>query len=145
MVKSWKEYIHTLLVFAGLFSAVLTAFLIESYQWLLEDPADTTVALLTQISMQLNTSQAPYIGTFWAFVFEKWGVSPFLSVLPILLEVALLFFFVGILDLLAGLYFVTTFLPVLALFLRRKSIIIGRYGREFTSSYQFTGPHSTFE
>uniref|UniRef100_A0A0W0G972 DUF6535 domain-containing protein n=1 Tax=Moniliophthora roreri TaxID=221103 RepID=A0A0W0G972_MONRR len=32
--------------------------------------------------------------------FEKWGVSSFLSALPILLEVALLFFFVGVLDLL---------------------------------------------
>ncbi|EEB99753.1 hypothetical protein MPER_00492, partial [Moniliophthora perniciosa FA553] len=42
---------------AGLFSAVVTAFLIESYQWLSEDPADTTVTLLTQISMQLNASQ----------------------------------------------------------------------------------------
>ncbi|EEB89965.1 hypothetical protein MPER_11889 [Moniliophthora perniciosa FA553] len=57
MVKNWKEDIDTLLVFAGLFSAVVTAFLIESYQWLSEDPADTTGALLTQISMQLNTSQ----------------------------------------------------------------------------------------
>ncbi|EEB97278.1 hypothetical protein MPER_03445 [Moniliophthora perniciosa FA553] len=55
MVKNWKEDIDTLL--AGLFSAVVTAFLIESYQWLSEDPADTTVALLIQISMQLNTSQ----------------------------------------------------------------------------------------
>ncbi|EEB98286.1 hypothetical protein MPER_02234, partial [Moniliophthora perniciosa FA553] len=42
MVKNWKEDIDTLLVFAGLFSAVVTAFLIESYQWLSEDPADTT-------------------------------------------------------------------------------------------------------
>ncbi|EEB96472.1 hypothetical protein MPER_04389, partial [Moniliophthora perniciosa FA553] len=57
MVKNWKEDIDTLLVFAGLFSAVVTAFLIEAYQWLSEDPADTTVMLLTQISMQLNTSQ----------------------------------------------------------------------------------------
>ncbi|ESK93821.1 hypothetical protein Moror_13071 [Moniliophthora roreri MCA 2997] len=190
-VKSWKEDIDTLLVFAGLFSAVVTAFLIEAYQWLSEDPADTTVLLLTQIFMQLNASQTilPERPKFepdassirincWWFLslvfsltsalfgllckqwlreqqrdpptrtpaealalrqirrdgFEKWGMSLFLSVLPILLEVALLFFFVGILDLLwarhpipfafclfavvlsAGLYLVTTFLPVLAFF-----------------------------
>ncbi|EEB98064.1 hypothetical protein MPER_02494, partial [Moniliophthora perniciosa FA553] len=45
MVKSWKEDIDTLLVFGGLFSAVVSAFLIESYQWLSEDPADITVML----------------------------------------------------------------------------------------------------
>jgi hypothetical protein len=32
--------------------------------------------------------------------FEKWGVASFLSALPILLELALVFFFVGVLDLL---------------------------------------------
>jgi hypothetical protein len=37
-----------------LFSAVVTAFTIESYQWLEEDPADKTVALLTTISKHLS-------------------------------------------------------------------------------------------
>ncbi|EEB94771.1 hypothetical protein MPER_06361, partial [Moniliophthora perniciosa FA553] len=54
MVRTWKEDIDTLLVFAGLFSAVVTAFAIESYQWLSKDPGDTTVVLLTQISQQLR-------------------------------------------------------------------------------------------
>ncbi|KAI3605710.1 hypothetical protein WG66_012029 [Moniliophthora roreri] len=220
MVKNWKEDIDTLLVFAGLFSAVVTAFLIEAYQWLSEDPADTTVALLTHISIQLNTPQTmplerskfePDASSIrincWWFLslvfsltsalfgllckqwlreqqrdpptatpaealalrqmrrdsFEKWGVSPFLSVLPILLEVALLFFFVGILDLLwarhpipfafclvsvalsAGLYFVTTFLPVLALFLRlRRSTLFNRLGySRFTPSYYFICPYKS--
>ncbi|KAI3611610.1 hypothetical protein WG66_007697 [Moniliophthora roreri] len=58
MVKNYKEDIDTQLVFAGLFSAVVTAFLIESYQWLSEDPADTTVALLIQLSAQLNAPQS---------------------------------------------------------------------------------------
>ncbi|ESK83382.1 hypothetical protein Moror_15633 [Moniliophthora roreri MCA 2997] len=188
VVKNWKEDIDTLLVFAGLFSAVVTAFAIESYQWLLESPADTTVALLMQISMQLNASQVILperasfkadassirINSYWFLSlvfsltsalfgllckqwlrehqrdpptrtpgealalrqlrqesFEKWGVPSLLSALPILLEVALLLFFAGVLDLLwnrhlipfalcfiavmvsAGLYFVTTFLPTL--------------------------------
>ncbi|KAJ8085463.1 hypothetical protein PM082_004279 [Marasmius tenuissimus] len=54
MEQGWKEDIDTLLVFAGLFSAVVTAFTVESYQWLSEDPSDQTVLLLTQISAQLN-------------------------------------------------------------------------------------------
>ncbi|EEB99333.1 hypothetical protein MPER_01007, partial [Moniliophthora perniciosa FA553] len=152
MVKNYKEDIDTQLVFAGLFSAVVTAFLIESYQWLSEDPADTTVALLIQISAQLNGSQGisteqppfeadsssiPLFGLLckqWLREhqrdtqtrtpgeelalrqlrrdsFEKWGVSSFLSALPILLEVALLLFFVVMLS--TGLYFVTTALPTL--------------------------------
>ncbi|KAI3619538.1 hypothetical protein WG66_016724, partial [Moniliophthora roreri] len=189
MVKGWRDDIDTLLVFAGLFSAIVTAFVIESYQWLDEDPADTTVTLLTHlILVQVNGSQAtPFeptqfkadassirINVFWFLSlilsltsalfgllckqwirehqrdtttrtpgealalrqlrrdsFEKWGVLSFLSALPILLEVALLFFFVGVLDLLwnrhrvpfavcfvaisfsTGLYFLTTLLPTL--------------------------------
>ncbi|KAL0566367.1 hypothetical protein V5O48_015646 [Marasmius crinis-equi] len=70
--KSWKEDIDTLLVFvcsllrffrwapdlpvtqAGLFSAVVTAFTIESYKWLSEDPQDTAVTLLMRISQQMG-------------------------------------------------------------------------------------------
>ncbi|KAK1219096.1 hypothetical protein PQX77_018195, partial [Marasmius sp. AFHP31] len=59
LVGGWKEDIDTLLVFAGLFSAVVTAFVIESYQWLQEAPEDTTVALLRQISQQLNNTSEP--------------------------------------------------------------------------------------
>ncbi|KAL0060762.1 hypothetical protein AAF712_012453 [Marasmius tenuissimus] len=58
MEKGWKEDIDTLLVFAGLFSAVVTAFTIESYQWLSEDPSDQNIAILTQISTQLNNQSA---------------------------------------------------------------------------------------
>ncbi|KAL0063374.1 hypothetical protein AAF712_009769 [Marasmius tenuissimus] len=56
LVGGWKEDIDTLLVFAGLFSAVVTAFTIESYQWLQEAPEDTAVTLLRQISQQMNGS-----------------------------------------------------------------------------------------
>ncbi|KAK6984097.1 hypothetical protein R3P38DRAFT_2663114 [Favolaschia claudopus] len=54
-----------LLIFAGLFSAVLTAFLIESYKTLNPDPGDLTVLLLARISEQIvasangNTSNIP--------------------------------------------------------------------------------------
>ncbi|KAF9260186.1 hypothetical protein L218DRAFT_962812 [Marasmius fiardii PR-910] len=82
VVRGYKEDIDTLLVFAGLFSAVVTAFAVESYQWLQEDPADTTVALLRQIAQGLHqgnftstsspaqsyagpTASAIRINTFW--------------------------------------------------------------------------------
>ncbi|KAI0795306.1 hypothetical protein BC629DRAFT_1286980, partial [Irpex lacteus] len=61
IVKDTKEDIDTLL--AGLFSAVLTAFLVESYQRLLPDTASQmlatssqTLAVMQQISLQLSNS-----------------------------------------------------------------------------------------
>lgn len=73
MVRNWKEEIDTLLVFvrppvlicgsqilincdlqAGLFSAIVTAFIIESYKWLQRDPTDASVQLLSQIVGQLG-------------------------------------------------------------------------------------------
>ncbi|KAI0712008.1 hypothetical protein C8Q76DRAFT_571998, partial [Earliella scabrosa] len=56
MVTGWNSEIDTLLVFAGLFSAVLTAFNVESYP-LLQPATDPSLELLRQISAQL---QAPY-------------------------------------------------------------------------------------
>ncbi|KAL0577433.1 hypothetical protein V5O48_004543 [Marasmius crinis-equi] len=59
--KGWKEDVDTLLVFAGLFSAVVTAFTTESYQWLSENPQNTAVTLLAQISQQINGTITPQI------------------------------------------------------------------------------------
>ncbi|KAI0760946.1 hypothetical protein BD413DRAFT_593170 [Trametes elegans] len=53
MVRNWKEEIDTLLVFAGLFSAVVTAFDIEAYHLLQDDPNQASTQLLQQISQQL--------------------------------------------------------------------------------------------
>ena len=70
-MRNWKEEIDTLLVFvrvtdvcapnvyltgqqAGLFSAIVTAFLIESYRWLSQNPEDAAVKLLAEISSKLN-------------------------------------------------------------------------------------------
>ena len=39
---------------AGLFSAVTTSFIIESYKWLQQDPTETSVQLLSQIAGQLG-------------------------------------------------------------------------------------------
>ncbi|KAJ7766020.1 hypothetical protein B0H16DRAFT_1367076 [Mycena metata] len=56
LIESWKGDMEGMLIFAGLFSASLTAFLIESYKTLNSDPGDATVRLLTQISHQLAAS-----------------------------------------------------------------------------------------
>ncbi|KAJ7608915.1 hypothetical protein DFH06DRAFT_189829, partial [Mycena polygramma] len=56
LVESWKSDMEGMLIFAGLFSASLTAFLIESYKTLTPDPGDTTAIILAQISLQLAAS-----------------------------------------------------------------------------------------
>ncbi|KAJ7900901.1 hypothetical protein B0H13DRAFT_774118 [Mycena leptocephala] len=53
LVESWRSDMYGLLIFAGLFSASLTAFLIESYKTLSPDVGQTQVLILTQISQQL--------------------------------------------------------------------------------------------
>ncbi|KAK7051408.1 hypothetical protein VNI00_004908 [Paramarasmius palmivorus] len=216
LVKGWNDDIDTLLVFAGLFSAVVTAFLIESYQWLHQDPQETAIILLTRISQQLNESQPtssepiPFvaeassirINCFWFLSlilsltsalfgllskqwlrehqrdvptrtsaedlalkqlrrdsFEKWGVASFLSALPILLEVALFLFFVGVLDLLrtlhpvpfgiclvavaanVGLYFLTTILPTITIPRNQTTFIQRCLFKEL--AYQFICPYKS--
>ncbi|KAK7013679.1 hypothetical protein R3P38DRAFT_3206240 [Favolaschia claudopus] len=54
LVDSWKSDMEGLLIFAGLFSAILTAFLIESYKTLTPDSGDDMKSLLIQISTQLS-------------------------------------------------------------------------------------------
>ncbi|KAH9926029.1 uncharacterized protein B0H18DRAFT_876710, partial [Fomitopsis serialis] len=49
----WRNEINTLLVFAGLFSAVLTAFVVQLYAVLLPTP-DPNTAILERISAQLG-------------------------------------------------------------------------------------------
>nr|GAT46318.1 AAA family [Mycena chlorophos] len=51
LVESWRSDMEGILIFAGLFSASLTAFLVESYTNLMPDP---TIQLLTQISQQIS-------------------------------------------------------------------------------------------
>ncbi|KAI0666942.1 hypothetical protein C8Q78DRAFT_983089, partial [Trametes maxima] len=58
MVERWNKEIDTYLVFAGLFSAILTAFNIQSYQSLQPAPPDHALAMVTalqQISAQLSS------------------------------------------------------------------------------------------
>ncbi|KAJ6458692.1 hypothetical protein DFH09DRAFT_960926, partial [Mycena vulgaris] len=50
VIESWKSDMEGMLIFAGLFSASLTTFIVESYKTLVQDPGDSTVQILTQIS-----------------------------------------------------------------------------------------------
>ncbi|THU94324.1 hypothetical protein K435DRAFT_668695, partial [Dendrothele bispora CBS 962.96] len=53
LLEGWKGDMDGMLLFSALYSAILTALIIESYQKLQEDPADATVAILTLMSQQL--------------------------------------------------------------------------------------------
>ncbi|PBK68525.1 hypothetical protein ARMSODRAFT_975925 [Armillaria solidipes] len=53
VVSSWTDEMNMVLIFASLYSAVVTAFLVESYQRLSADPVE---ALLSRISSQLDPS-----------------------------------------------------------------------------------------
>ncbi|TDL20744.1 hypothetical protein BD410DRAFT_725112, partial [Rickenella mellea] len=61
LVDSWRDDMESLLIFAALFSASVTAFVIESYQSLQEDAGQATISILLQISQQLanGTAQSP--------------------------------------------------------------------------------------
>ncbi|KAI0718785.1 hypothetical protein C8T65DRAFT_638113 [Cerioporus squamosus] len=65
LLGRWKEEMDTLLVYAGVSSAVLTAFNVESYHLLQPDPSDPTLVVLRQISAQLNgyTLTPPFLNT----------------------------------------------------------------------------------
>ncbi|KAJ7658008.1 hypothetical protein B0H17DRAFT_955434, partial [Mycena rosella] len=56
LVESWRGDMDGMLIFAGLFSASLTAFIIESYKTLTPDSGNITAAMLAQISNQLAAS-----------------------------------------------------------------------------------------
>ncbi|KAH9021296.1 hypothetical protein EDB85DRAFT_432625 [Lactarius pseudohatsudake] len=53
MVERWKADMDGILIYTGVFSATVAAFLIESYKTLKPDPAEATVRLLQQVTLQL--------------------------------------------------------------------------------------------
>ncbi|KAL1937850.1 hypothetical protein VTO73DRAFT_12743 [Trametes versicolor] len=65
MIERWNKEIDTYLVFAGLFSANLTAFNVQSYLLLQPAPPDPSIAILQQISSQL-----------WSFSTQPFDSSP---------------------------------------------------------------------
>ncbi|CAK5278394.1 unnamed protein product [Mycena citricolor] len=53
LIDGWRSDMDGLLIFAGLFSGVVTTLIIDSYKTLSPDSGSQTVALLTHISLQL--------------------------------------------------------------------------------------------
>ncbi|KAF5362950.1 hypothetical protein D9758_007143 [Tetrapyrgos nigripes] len=58
LLIGWKKDMDGMLLFSALYSASLTAFLIESYKTLQDDPTQNTVFFLVQISRQLAANGA---------------------------------------------------------------------------------------
>ncbi|TDL17249.1 hypothetical protein BD410DRAFT_885814 [Rickenella mellea] len=53
IVHNWRDDMDSLLIFAALFSASVTAFVIEIYKTLSQDTGEVTISVLLQISQQL--------------------------------------------------------------------------------------------
>ncbi|TDL22780.1 hypothetical protein BD410DRAFT_788103 [Rickenella mellea] len=52
-VHNWRDDMDSLLIFAALFSASVTAFVIESYNNLVQDTGEVSISVLLQISQQI--------------------------------------------------------------------------------------------
>ncbi|KAF9269108.1 hypothetical protein L218DRAFT_1072754 [Marasmius fiardii PR-910] len=160
MTDGWNRSMDVLLVFIGLFSAVLTTFIIQSYQDMATNPTDATNALLLElILLQFNNSDGAsrasaivrdskpsqeihYVNGFWFAALacslstalismlakqwlqaytpvasgspryrarnrharyiqlQAWRVPAIINALPLMLHIALLLFFVGLIILL---------------------------------------------
>ncbi|KAJ7916537.1 hypothetical protein B0H13DRAFT_2188733, partial [Mycena leptocephala] len=59
MVDSWRGNMNGILIFAGLFSAILTAFIIESYKTLSPDPAWMLACISKQAANASGTLVLP--------------------------------------------------------------------------------------
>ncbi|EJD38254.1 hypothetical protein AURDEDRAFT_28161, partial [Auricularia subglabra TFB-10046 SS5] len=54
LCKAYREEIDTLLVFAGVISAVVAGFAVQSYQWLQDNPNDVIIDILSQIALAVG-------------------------------------------------------------------------------------------
>ncbi|KIM22331.1 hypothetical protein M408DRAFT_79165, partial [Serendipita vermifera MAFF 305830] len=62
LVKDWTSTLNSLLVFASIFAAVLTAFIIDSGKLLEQNPADTIVdVMIFQTNNLANGTYKPYV------------------------------------------------------------------------------------
>ncbi|KAJ7903271.1 hypothetical protein B0H13DRAFT_1497665, partial [Mycena leptocephala] len=58
LMESWTRDMKDVLLFAALFSAILTMFIVESYQTLKPYPSDKIIALLTAMSSHISNGNA---------------------------------------------------------------------------------------
>ncbi|CAA7263549.1 unnamed protein product [Cyclocybe aegerita] len=163
--KVWEEEVQNILIFASLFSAVVTAFIVESYKNLKPDPTDAAVVLLMRIAARLDNpvnsstlspsldeTPIPFspsltlVNVFWILslvvslttvligivssqwlrehqlypahfsteekfalfnmrteMLNRWYIPAFFASLPVLLELALVLFFLGLAEFLRSL------------------------------------------
>ncbi|KAI0314029.1 hypothetical protein OF83DRAFT_1044802, partial [Amylostereum chailletii] len=87
-VENWKGDVDNMLIFTGLFSGTVGAFLIESYQGLMPDPNDRTNELLSQlVAFSVNGTHPPalapafHASTTSVWVNALWFCSLVLSLL----------------------------------------------------------------
>ncbi|CAL1702472.1 unnamed protein product [Somion occarium] len=75
-IRDFKEDIDTLLVLAGLMSAAITTFLVESYKALQPDPNDAIIQLLSQIAAQsiASNNSSHNLPPKSAFVPPSWAI-----------------------------------------------------------------------
>ncbi|CAA7269854.1 unnamed protein product [Cyclocybe aegerita] len=172
--KIWEDEVQNILIFASLFSAVVTAFIVESYKNLKPDPNDATVVLLTRIVERLDSvingstlsftpdEPVPFsptsisVNVFWILslvvslttvligivasqwlrehqlrpehfsaqerfallsmrteMIEKWRIPAFFLSLPVLLELALVLFFLGLAEFLRSLDVYEVTVPII--------------------------------
>ncbi|KAI0758898.1 hypothetical protein C8Q74DRAFT_1388876, partial [Fomes fomentarius] len=78
LVTRWNKEIDTLLVYAGIFSAVLTALIVESYKLLSSPPPDPIFVTLQQISVQLNSLSVnpPFVNSTQPIVSQALPPAP---------------------------------------------------------------------
>ncbi|KAI0262555.1 hypothetical protein BC834DRAFT_380882, partial [Gloeopeniophorella convolvens] len=59
LVNGWKASADSMLIFTGLFSTIVAAFLIETYKTLQPDTGTQTVAILTQLATRPDSAAIP--------------------------------------------------------------------------------------
>ncbi|TDL22565.1 hypothetical protein BD410DRAFT_722491, partial [Rickenella mellea] len=67
VVEGWRDDMDALLIFAALFSASVTTFVVDSYKYLQADPADLTLSVLLQISRQLAPGNQTNVAVLQSF------------------------------------------------------------------------------
>jgi hypothetical protein len=187
---------------AGLFSAVLTAFVVEAYQSLDWDYTQTTTDILLHISLQLSNSSTPpavplgsftpspsdvRINIYWflglvlslavaLFSFlvkqwlreyiswtdalpyqnavgirqfrhegiERWKLQEIITSLPLLLQLALILFFIGLVDFLWHLHHVVAAVILAAVLSCLLAVILATFLPAVRSTCPFRSPISAF-
>ncbi|PPR00955.1 hypothetical protein CVT24_000262 [Panaeolus cyanescens] len=113
LMRIWNSDLDTILIFAGLFSAILTAFLIETRKGLQRDNQDTTNILLELV---IETLQSPQTASQEVTVSQNSHYTPPAAILWIngLLFVSLTFSLVGAFGTILAKGWVSQFIPVSA-------------------------------